>query len=54
MPAAVRVEADRLTAQDRFVLTHEVLGITLFSAAGGALRVAEPLVFEFELVGRRR
>lgn len=54
VPVAVTLDDGRVTATGRFVLTHSALGLTPFSAAGGALRVAEPVTVEFRLVGRRR
>jgi len=54
VPAAVTVNGDRLTADGRLILRQTDLGLTPYSAAGGALQVADPLVVEFHVVGSRR
>jgi len=54
VPVAVQRRDDRIRAEGRLIVSHDELGLTPFSAAGGALRVADPIVVEFALVGRRR
>lgn len=53
LPVQVRVDGDTLRARGALVLHQQDLGITPFSAAGGLLRVADPLLVRFEIVGRR-
>jgi len=50
----VRVERDgaRLTVSGLAAIEHAALGLEPFSALGGALRVGDPLVFDFRLVYR--
>jgi hypothetical protein len=54
VPVAVKRNGERIRAQGRLILSHRELGMTPASAAGGALRVAEPITVEFDLVGKRR
>lgn len=55
VPVAVSRQNGRIRAEGRTVLRHDALGLDPFTAAaGGALRVAQPLTVEFELVGERR
>ncbi len=49
LPASLSVETDRLSADTRFDLDHEDLGLQPFSALGGALRVADELGFELQI-----
>jgi hypothetical protein len=54
VPVAVSRQNGGIRAEGRAVLRHEDLGLAPFTAAGGALRVAEALMVAFELVGERR
>lgn len=54
VPVAVSIDGDGIVADGRAVLRQSSLGMTPFSAAAGALQVADPVVVDFHLVGRRR
>ncbi len=54
VPVAVTRRDGQIRAEGRLILRHSQLGLTPFSAFGGALRVAEPITIEFDLVGERR
>lgn len=54
VPVAVTRDDDRIRAQGRVVLRHDAFGLKPISAAAGALRVAEAVTVEFQLVGSRR
>lgn len=51
VPAKVSISAERLVAEGMLVLRQTRFDIEPFSALGGALRVADPVVVEFHLVG---
>lgn len=53
VPTEVRVDGDRLEASGKFQLTHSELGLTPFSAAGGALRVAQKMEFTYRVTAQR-
>ena len=54
LPVQVQVDAAAgvLRARGSLALRHADLGLTPFSALGGLLRVADPLLIEFELLAR--
>lgn len=54
IPATVRVEGGTLTATGAFAIRQTDYGITPSSAMGGALYAQDPIMIEFELVGRSR
>lgn len=53
VPVTVSVEGDELSASATFQLSHEELGLTPFSALGGAITVSDEIDVEVSLVGRR-
>jgi polyisoprenoid-binding protein YceI len=53
VPVAVTLEDADLVAEGRLVLRQSEFGIEPFSVMGGALRVADPVLVEFRLAGRR-
>jgi polyisoprenoid-binding protein YceI len=53
VPVALQRSADELTASGEFDLTHAQLGLTPYSVALGALRVAERMHVRYRLVARR-
>jgi len=53
IPVRLTYGPDRLEAIGTFTPTHAQLGLTPFSAAGGALRVAQPIRIEFRIVATR-
>ncbi|MDX1624988.1 MAG: YceI family protein [Wenzhouxiangellaceae bacterium] len=52
VPVAVEQRGDRLVATGRLSVDHAELGLEPFSAAGGALRVAETIEIRFRVVAR--
>lgn len=54
IPAQVQSSAETLSAQASFTLQHEDLGLTAFSALGGAMRVAEAIDFELQVSATAR
>lgn len=52
-PAKVSIVADTLTADGQMTVTHAQLGLTPFSAALGALKVADDIDFFYHVVARR-
>lgn len=53
VPVTVTVEGSKLTATSSFQLSHDALGLTPFSALGGAITVADEIDVEVTLVARR-
>lgn len=53
LPARIRVDGNRLTADADAVVKHSDFGLEPFSAAGGLLRVADELEVELHVVARR-
>jgi polyisoprenoid-binding protein YceI len=53
VPTKVHVDGDTLEASGKFQLTHTELGLTPFSIAGGALRVAEKMSFVYHVTADR-
>lgn len=53
VPTQVHIDGNTLEASGKFQLTHETLGLTPFSIAGGALRVAENMKFSYRVVAHR-
>ncbi len=51
LPATVVASESDITVSASFSLQHEDLGLSVFSALGGSLRVAERLDFELEIQG---
>jgi len=49
LPAQVEVNGSALSVDARFSLNHEDLGLSVFTALGGSLRVAEQLDFELHI-----
>lgn len=54
IPATVRVGGETLTATGAFAIRQTDFGIKPSSAMGGALYVQDPIMIEFEFVGRSR
>lgn len=54
IPATLRVESNRLRATGAFAIAQTEFGMTPFSAMGGALRLLDPILVEFEIVARSR
>lgn len=54
VPVRYRIEADEIVVTSRFPLKLTDLGLTPFSALGGALRVRDGMKVRLELVARRR
>lgn len=54
LPVDVQLQQDRLVAQGALTIRQQEFGIEPFSALGGLLRVQDPLVIEYRLVGVRR
>lgn len=53
VPVRLTYSVNRLEATGEFTPTHGQLGLTPFSAAGGALRVAQSIRIEFRIVAIR-
>ena len=53
IPASLQRTDDELTVSGEFDLTHAQLGLTPYSVALGALKVAERLHVRYRLVARR-
>ena len=53
IPVTVAVDAYVLTASGEATLTHEQLGLTPFSAAGGAISVADGMTLTFDIVAQQ-
>ncbi len=49
LPLQLRLEGERLIASGEFETRHAELGLAPFSAAGGALRVADPIRIRFRI-----
>ena len=49
LPAQVEVNGSALSVNASFALNHEDLGLSVFTALGGSLRVAEQLDFELHI-----
>ena len=52
-PASIELMDDSFVARGEVELTHGELGLSPFSAAGGALRVRDTLVIKYEIRGSR-
>jgi hypothetical protein len=52
-PAKIRIDGDTLTADGQMTVSHAQLGLTPFSAALGALKVADDIDFFYHVVARR-
>lgn len=52
-PASIELTDDAFVARGEVEMTHEALGLSAFTAAGGALRVRDLLVFKYEITGTR-
>ena len=50
-PARVELSDDAFTASGEIELTHGEIGLSAFSAAGGALRVRDLLILKYEISG---
>lgn len=53
MPLALDIEDTRISARGEVTVTHEQLGLTPFSAAGGAIRVADGMTLAYSIVAQR-
>lgn len=53
VPTELHVDGDTLEASGKFTLTHSELGLTPFSIAGGALRVAQKMDFSYRVTAHR-
>ncbi|MEL7296792.1 MAG: YceI family protein [Pseudomonadota bacterium] len=53
IPVTVAIDEYVLTATGKATLTHEQLGLTPFSAAGGAISVADGMTLAFDLVAQQ-
>lgn len=51
VPAAIELSGDSFTARGEFEITHGALGLSQFTAMGGALSVRDLLVLKFEISG---
>ncbi|MEM9208690.1 MAG: YceI family protein [Pseudomonadota bacterium] len=51
VPASIELTADRFVARGEFEITHGALGLSQFTAMGGALSVRDLLVLKFEISG---
>ncbi len=54
VPGEVTITASTITVNSRFTLVHEDLGLSVFTALGGSLRVAEEIDFELTITGTVR
>lgn len=50
-PASIELSEDAFVARGEVEMTHGALGLSAFTAAGGALRVRDLLVFKYEITG---
>ena len=50
-PAQIELADDAFTARGEIELTHGEIGLSAFSAAGGALRVRDLLILKYEISG---
>ena len=50
-PAQIELSDDAFTARGEIELTHGAIGLSAFSAAGGALRVRDLLILKYEISG---
>ena len=53
LPVEIELEDRVVTARGEVTITHEQLGLTPYSAAGGAIRVADGITLRFEVVAQR-
>ncbi len=53
MPLSIEQSENQLQVTGEVTLTHEQLGLTPFSAAGGAVRVAEGMTVRYEINAQR-
>lgn len=51
VPATIELSDDAFVARGQFEITHEALGLSPFTAMGGALSVRDLLVLKFEISG---
>jgi len=54
VPVALDFSADTLTATGHFTIRQSAFGIEPFTAAGGALRVADRVVIRFRIIARAK
>jgi polyisoprenoid-binding protein YceI len=52
-PASIELTADSFVASGELEITHGELGLSPFTAMGGALSVGDLLVFKYEIAGTR-
>jgi hypothetical protein len=52
-PASIELTDDSFVARGQLDITHGELGLEPFTAAGGALRVRDLMIFKYELAGTR-
>jgi hypothetical protein len=52
-PASIELTDDAFVARGEVQLTHGELGLTPFTAAGGALSVRDLMIFKYEIAGSR-
>jgi hypothetical protein len=52
-PASIELTDDSFVASGRLEITHDELGLSPFTAAGGALSVRDLLVLKYEISGHR-
>ncbi|MEL7024914.1 MAG: hypothetical protein AAGL69_14335 [Pseudomonadota bacterium] len=53
MPISFQQDDNQLTVRGEATITHEQLGLTPFSAAGGAVRVADGMTIRYEINAQR-
>ena len=53
MPLVLDIGDTRISARGEVTVTHEQLGLTPFSAAGGAIRVADGMTLGYSIVAQR-
>ncbi|MEL7310047.1 MAG: hypothetical protein AAFN07_00930 [Pseudomonadota bacterium] len=53
MPIVFQQDDNQLSVSGEFTVTHEQLGLTPFSAAGGAVRVADGMTLRYEINAQR-
>lgn len=53
LPMALQIDDNQLIAEGEATVTHEQLGLTPFSAAGGAISVAEGMTLRYRIVGQK-
>jgi hypothetical protein len=53
LPGAIGFDGDAVTAEGEFTLSHADLGLTPFSAAAGAIAVADNIRFVYRIRAQR-